>query len=70
MSESIIQLIYNSIDAKSKHIQIQIDLKNYDYNISDNGIGINESDLNSIGKRYVLFTKLSEIRSQGNHVGM
>ena len=51
MTECVVQLIYNSIDAKSTLIQVQIDLDNYNCVVSDNGTGINVADLSLIGRR-------------------
>ena len=51
LAECVIQLIFNSIDAESTLIQVQLDLDKYSCIVSDNGKGLNESDINLIGQR-------------------
>lgn len=72
LSECIIQLVHNSIDAESSYIQVQIDFDSYSCIVSDNGIGIGESDLNLIGERYITskLNSINNLNSQATFGGL
>ena len=53
VSECVLQLVYNSIDARSDLIHVTIDLSTFSCTVHDNGIGISDVDLNLIGERYL-----------------
>ena len=53
ISECVLQLIYNSIDASSNLILVSIDFSSFSCTIHDNGVGIAKADLKLIGERYL-----------------
>jgi DNA mismatch repair ATPase MutL len=54
--DSIVQLVYNSIDANSTSITVQYNFNKFYIEIKDNGDGLDENGLILVGERY--FTKV------------
>lgn len=46
------ELILNSIDAKATKIEINFDLSQLELQVVDNGFGIEEKNIKSIGNRF------------------
>ncbi|XP_026471636.1 DNA mismatch repair protein Mlh3-like [Ctenocephalides felis] len=61
ISECMMELIYNSIDAGSTCIAIRFDLNKFYLQILDNGEGISKDGLKMVGKRYTT-SKLKSVR--------
>jgi len=51
LNACVIQLVYNSLDARSKKIVVKCDLKSFFLEIIDDGIGMTQNDLKIIGER-------------------
>ncbi|KAK6638946.1 hypothetical protein RUM43_007216 [Polyplax serrata] len=49
----VLELVYNSLDAKASAITVRVDLKEYKIEVSDNGHGIPRHDLESVGIKYM-----------------
>jgi len=52
LNECILQLVYNSLDAHAKRIQIYLDYEKFFIEIIDDGCGVNEQDMELLGERY------------------
>jgi DNA mismatch repair ATPase MutL len=50
--DSIVQLVYNSIDASSNNILVKINYYKFFIEIIDNGDGIDEKGLDLLGEWY------------------
>jgi DNA mismatch repair ATPase MutL len=50
--DSIVQLVYNSIDASSNNILVKINYYKFFVEIIDNGDGIDEKGLDLLGEWY------------------
>ncbi len=48
--DCLVQLIYNSIDAHATSIQVKVNFFTNDVIVIDDGVGINECDMNLIGE--------------------
>ncbi|KAE8746363.1 hypothetical protein FOCC_FOCC006858 [Frankliniella occidentalis] len=65
-AQCVIELVLNAIDAGSTSIAVRIDLKNFRIQVIDNGCGLNFSDINLVGTRYMT-SKCHSMRDlQGN----
>jgi len=51
LNECVLQLVYNSLDANAKRVQIYLDYENFFVEIIDDGCGVVEADMNLIGDR-------------------
>lgn len=48
----IVELVQNALDAQARNIEVAVSLANWECRVTDNGIGIEPSSLELIGKRY------------------
>ena len=69
ISQCVEELVLNSVDAGSTSITIDVDIFGMSFEVSDNGTGIGEEDLRTIGNRY--FTSkcknLQELENVGSY---
>ncbi|KAJ1528495.1 hypothetical protein ONE63_006902 [Megalurothrips usitatus] len=71
LSQCVIELVLNSIDAGSKSIAVRLDINNFRIQVVDNGCGLSSSDLNFIGMRYMTSKchSLTDLQTNLGHFG-
>lgn len=51
VAQCVEELVYNSIDAKAQNIYVGVNLDQFNVRVDDDGVGLNEVDLESVGVR-------------------
>ncbi|KAF5297119.1 hypothetical protein FQA39_LY02699 [Lamprigera yunnana] len=53
LSQCVMELVYNGLDAKATSIAVRINLLTFRIQVVDNGVGISKSNMDLIGVRYM-----------------
>jgi len=51
ISDCVEELVFNSVDAGAKTILVRVNLDNFNVTVEDDGAGLTEADLESVGTR-------------------